>query len=179
MSMTSMTADLPSWLQSFAAIVALFIAVWGTLRADKAIKRRERLQARCIATAIFPDFLVIEVCVERSRKFLETLTATAENYVGQSVSASVQGVQIELPAMLMRNVDSLYMLGEPAGPTCLQLVSVVLQYNDLVQTAAAQIATMNKGEWADHLGALGGHLKAIQILITQAQAEVAPAHDPK
>jgi hypothetical protein len=38
---------------------------------------------------------------------------------------------------------------------------------------------MNKGEWADHLGALGGHLKAIQILITQAQAEVAPAHDPK
>jgi hypothetical protein len=65
--------NLPSWLQAFAAIVALGIAVWGTLRADRAVKRRERLQARCIATAILPDIVAIEVYLGRSRSLLKPL----------------------------------------------------------------------------------------------------------
>jgi len=175
--MTLVLASLPSWLQAFAAIVALFIAVWGTLRADKAMRRRDRLQARCIATAIYPDILSIEVGLGRVRGVLKQLVSISAAHVGQHYMADLNMAQIEIPSMLTRNVDNLYLLGEQAGPTCLQLVSIVLQYNDLVQSAAAQLADKAKGEWTNLLHALEGHLKAIDILVGEAQQELAAVHD--
>jgi hypothetical protein len=177
--MNLVLTNLPSWLQAFAAIVALFIAVWGTLRADKAAKRRDRLQARCIATAIYPDILSIEVGLGRVRGMLKQLVSISATMVGQHYMADLNVAQIEIPPLLTRNVDNLYLLGEQAGPTCLQLVSVILQYNDLVQSAAAQLADKAKGEWTDLLHALEGHLTAIETLLGQAQKEIGPVHDPQ
>jgi hypothetical protein len=49
--------ELASWLQAFAAIVALVISVWATWRVGAAERRRSRLQAHGIAVAIYPELL--------------------------------------------------------------------------------------------------------------------------
>ena len=45
----------------------------------------------------------------------------------------IRAIHIQIPPLLGRSIDHLYLLDD-AGPTLLQLVSVILQYNDLVDT---------------------------------------------
>ena len=70
--------NLPSWLQAFAAVVALFIAVWSTLRADLAERRRDRLQARCIAAAVAPDLAALMDAAAGSQNILNDLVSLSE-----------------------------------------------------------------------------------------------------
>src|SRR5271165_585247 len=63
--------DLASWLQAFAAIVALGISVWATWRVGAAERKRDRLQAHGIAVAIYPELLKLQVTVDYIRKGLQ------------------------------------------------------------------------------------------------------------
>jgi hypothetical protein len=70
------------------------------------------------------------------------------------------------------------MLGEPAGPTVLQLISVICQLNDMLDGISEQIQrNPNYFNPARHQQHLAGQLTAIGQLIAMAQRETAPLHD--
>jgi hypothetical protein len=136
-----------------AGIVALGISVWAVLRATSADRRRDRLQSRGIAVAVYPEILKLEVVIQNTRGGLRALKARDSNLVGQSVAWSVQQTgHVQIPPMLDRNVDRLFMLGDAAGPACLQLVNVLLQHNALVEEIAArhgdELAAVGRGRWS-------------------------------
>jgi hypothetical protein len=90
----------------------------------------------------------------------------------------MQDAKIAVPPISDRLTNQLYMLGEPAGPTMLQLISVINQYNYLINRISEQIeqnpAYFNP---ARHQQDLGGQLTAIGELIPMAQRETATLHD--
>lgn len=86
---------------------------------------------------------------------------------------------IAVPSMLDRNVDRLYQLGEPAGPTVLQLIAVVLQYNELVERLSNEVLTSGDSDWTRIHKCLRGHLQAMQILLGEAEAAVGGLHDAR
>jgi hypothetical protein len=170
--------DLPAWLQTFAAIVALIISVWAAWRVGASDRRRDRLQARGMAVAIYPELLKLEITIEDTRQNLHEVKAQAGKLVGQSVAASVQvGGYIETPPMLDRNVDKLFLLGERAGPACLQLVGMLQQYNALVEAIAVRIVVMNATQWAEAVQHLEEHLTLLTGVVAKCAAKVQPIHD--
>jgi hypothetical protein len=170
--------DLPAWLQAFAALVALGISVWAVFRATSVEKRRDRLQARGIAVAIYPEILKLENTIPNVREALNTLKLRDRDLAGQSVSASVQlSARIEVPPMLDRNIDRLFMLGDVAGPACLQLVNVLNQYNALVDEIVARIAVMNVRVWTEAIDHLEQHIALLNSVVAKCKHEVASLHD--
>jgi hypothetical protein len=129
-------AYLAGWLQARATRQAAD-------RQIAAAARKDRLQARCIAVGISPELLALEVAYERASKtisedFLRAKIAQPALLTIQIVPL-IRSVQIAIPPLLSRNVDQLYVL-EDAGPSLLQLVSITLQYNQVVSSLAEQIS---------------------------------------
>ena len=69
------------------------------------------------------------------------------------------------------------MLGKRAGPSCLQLINVMLQYNAFVDEIAARTAIMNANQWAEGISHLEAHLKLLDGVIDKCEQEVAPMHN--
>jgi hypothetical protein len=171
-------ADLPAWLQAFAAVVALFISVWAALRSGRLERRRDALEARGIAVAIYPELLQLEVIMKNTKDYLDRLVdQLAGKVVGQSIAMNIENAQIGLPPMIERNVDRLFMLGEPAGPACLQLVNVINQYNAFVHEIAARTTMMNATQWSEGVGQLKQHLTLLEAVVATCKHHVAPMHD--
>jgi hypothetical protein len=169
--------DLPAWLQAFTALVALYISVWAVLRAGAAERQRDRLQAFGIAVAIYPEILQLEVTLNNTRDHFDLLVeAHSGKLVGQSIAATICNGQISIPPMLDRNVDRLFMLGERAGPSCLHVVNVLIEYNALVAGIAARAVMLNAQEWEDEIDCLRQKLRLLDGAISKCKHEVAPLH---
>jgi hypothetical protein len=144
-----------------------------------AAKRKDRLQARCIAVAISPELLDLKVRHERASKIIaeEFPKAKYPGVMRDTVVALIRDAQIEIPPLLNRSVDQLYIVGE-AGPTLLQLISVVLQYNNLITALAEQMRQhVDRFDPPEHQKDLSGHLHAIGQDIADAERLIAPIHD--
>jgi hypothetical protein len=92
--------DLPAWLQAFAAIVALFISAWASWRVGASERRRDRLQARAITVAIYPEIQKLGITCKNTRHHLLDIKKEADRLAGQSVGASIQFCQIQVPPLL-------------------------------------------------------------------------------
>lgn len=98
--------------------------------------------------------------------------------VGQSVAASLQmTASIRVPPMIDRNIDKLFILGDLAGPSCLQLVRLLLQYNASVEEIASLVVTLNAEQWVEAIGHLDEHLVLLDGVIDKCEYEVRPIHD--
>ncbi len=142
-----------------------------------AAARKDRLQARGIAVAIYSDILELIIIIEKSRSRINEITRSFSGRLhGQNITALVQEVgSIEMPRMLNSNIDLLYMLGEPAGTSCLQLVSFVFQYDALVRDIASRIVTQGANEWAEtDVRHLDEELTSLGQLVTKCKDEVQP-----
>jgi hypothetical protein len=85
--------------------------------------------------------------------------------------------QIEIPPLLSRTLDQLYIFGE-AGPTLLQLISVISQYGSLLGTLTERtIGNVDRFNPAEHQMKLSGHLYVIGQNIAEAQRLIAPLND--
>ena len=108
------------------AIVAAIIGAWAAYRIGNAqmaaAKRKDRLQAQCIAVAISPELLDFKVRHERASKIINEefpkVKAQRPSAMTDAVVALILDARIELPPLLSRTVDQLYILDE-AGPTLL------------------------------------------------------------
>jgi hypothetical protein len=169
--------DLPAWLQAFAAIVALVISVVAIWQSNAVERKRDRLRAHGIAVAIYPELLKLAETLKFTHQNFQQLKLRNSALVGQSIAAMVHTGTISIPFMFDRNVDNLYLLGEPAGPACLQLINVLLQYNDLVQDIASRVVMMNAQQWPEAVDHLDSHLDLISAVVDKCVAEVRPIHD--
>lgn len=80
--------------------------------------------------------------------------------------------QIPVPPMLDRNTDRLYVLGKAAGPSCLQLVSILMQYNTFIDEVGARIVTLNADQWGEFVKQADDHLKLVGHVIAKCEHEV-------
>jgi hypothetical protein len=166
-----------SWLQAFAAIVAIGISVLSLLRGSAADRRRERLQRQGIAVAIYPELLKLQVLIQNTREALAKLKVNPDHLVGQSIAADLlNSSTLTLPSMLERNIDKLFMLGVP-GVVCLQLVNIIWQHNVLANDIAARVAIMNAQQWPEAIAHLEQHLHLLDTIVGKCAHEVKPLHD--
>jgi hypothetical protein len=134
--------------------------------------RKDRLQARCIAVGIAPELGALRVAHESSVRMIDAV-ADLDQSTSMMAHKFLSDGCIEIPPILARNIDHLYLLGEPAGPTILQLVSVTLQYNHMLETLAQRLK--EHPHFIDppkHKNDCSGHLKMIEELIDMADNEI-------
>jgi hypothetical protein len=169
---------LPAWLQAAAATVALVISVWAVLWTSAATRRRERLELRGVAVAIYPEIAMLKVTTQNVRLGIAALRERYGNLIGQSVAASLELTTIiQVPPMLERNIDRLFILGDVAGPSCLHLVRFIMQYNATAERIIAHVATLNAEQWLEAVGHIEQHLGLLDKVIEKCEREVKPIHD--
>jgi hypothetical protein len=169
--------DPPAWLQTFAAIVALVISVVAIWQSNAVERKRNKLRAHGIAVAIYPELLKLAATLKFTHENFQQLKLRNSALVGQSIAAMVHTGTISIPFVLDRNVDNLYLLGEPVGPARLQLVNVLLQYSDLVRDIAGRVVMMNAQQWPEAVDHLDSHLNLISVVVDKYVVDVRPIHD--
>jgi hypothetical protein len=91
------------------------------------------MQSRAIALAIYPETLKLATTIEDKRQVLARSRENISKQFGQTVAAEIHSQAIiEIPIFLERYVDRFFLLGEPTGSVCLQLYSILLQYDTFV-----------------------------------------------
>jgi hypothetical protein len=166
---------LPAWLQAGAAIVALGLGVWSVRASGAAQRRHDLLELRGLAVAIYPELCMLPTMVQNVRDGLSRLRTHDGD---QSFPASVQlTAPIQMLPMLDRYIDKLYLLGDVAGPSCLHLVRLIMQYNSTVQNIASATLMMNAAQRQEALGHISEHLSLITQVIAKCEHEVRPIHD--
>jgi len=169
---------LPAWLQAAAAIVALGISAWAVWWTSAATRRRDRLELRGVAVAVYPEILMLKVSTKQVREGVAEIKKRYGTLVGQSVAASLQmTASIQVPPMIERNIDKLFILGDLAGPSCLHLVRLLLQYNTAVDGIVSHVVTLNAEQWVEAVGHLEEHLVLLDGVIDKCEHEVRPIHD--
>lgn len=166
----------PSWLQAYAATTALFISVWASIRVSRAETRRTRVRARSIALVILPDLMKLPIQCETAAKRLDELRERMKRQAGQFVAAGLQlAGSVSVPAMLEHHFDRLFVLGEPAGHSCVQLVYLLKQYDDILHDISTSI--VSKMDWTEAVDQLKPHLSLITASAEKCVREVTPIHD--
>lgn len=165
------------------AIVAAGIGATAAYRVGNiqvaAAKQKDRLQARCLAVAVLPELLTLRVLHERATKIISEVwpKAKREGWGTSGTVASILDAQIQMPPLLNRTVDQLFLL-EEAGPTLLQLITVVLQYDDMIRTLAQQIHNdIDSFNPPAHAKDLSGQLQVIGRDIVDAERLITLIHD--
>jgi hypothetical protein len=166
-------------LALLAGLVAYIGARQAAAKQIAAMAARDRLQAQGIAVAIYPELLKLPTVIDNIRKHLDQIIAQlAGKQPGQFVAGNLQiSASIMMPAMLGRSIDLLFMLGESAGPACLQLVGLMLQYDALIQEITARMMMLNANQWAEGVRHLQDHLTLLDSVVAKCEHDVRPIHD--
>jgi len=139
---------LPAWLQAFSAIIALGISVWSVVWTGSITRRRNRLEIRGLASAIYPEMDTLKKETRRVRDVIVQIHKQDSHLVGSAIAGGLQiFAHISFPPMLERNIDKLFILGDDAGVCCLQLVRLIFEHQAKVADIASRIVTMNQGQW--------------------------------
>jgi len=179
-----MVSFLYIWQTLIAGALAIVAALIGAIAAYKvgnvqirAARSRDRLQARGIVVGVYPELFSVEAQRDRAIGIITEQFPRVAGGMTNGIVATIQSARIDLPPLLLRNVDNLFLV-EPGGASLLQLLSITMQYNDLVDTLAKQIAqNVNTFNPATHRQDLTGHLTAIGQALTDARREIGPIHD--
>jgi hypothetical protein len=78
-----------SWLQALAAIIALGISVYAVQRSGEVERRRNLLELRGIAVAIYPEIGMLKITAQSVRDTLPKIKDQFKGFVGQSIAATV------------------------------------------------------------------------------------------
>jgi hypothetical protein len=169
---------LTAWLQAATAIVALCISVWAVWWTGAVARRRDRLELRGLAVAVYPDIVMLKTSIQNVRDGLAFLKKRDRGLVGQSVAASLQlTAYIQVPPMIERNIDKLFILGDIAGPSCLHLARLLQQYNALSERIAARVVVLSAEQWVEAADHLEEHLALLDKVVEKCEHEVRPIHD--
>jgi hypothetical protein len=174
------SADWAAIAQAAAAFVALGISVWAVLRQGAAERQRERVRARGIAVAIYPGLLKLDVELRRAHNTLHAPLPNRLEGLSGVQAELITAITVTLPSIIERHYDSLFVLGEPAGSTTIQLVSVLVQYCEMVVTAHQRMR--EKGFQVEviqrNIKPLKAHVELLRRTVAAAIAEVGPVYDP-
>lgn len=166
---------LPAWLQAGAAVIALGLGVWSVRASSASQRQHDRLEVRGLAVAIYPELCMLPTMIQNVHDGLGKLPIQDGD---QSFPASLQlTATLQLTPMLERNIDKLFLLGEVAGPSCLQLVRLLLQYNAFIETVATSSLMMSAAQRREALTHINEHLTLLDQVVTKSEHEVRPVHD--
>jgi hypothetical protein len=177
--------DLGSLIGGLLALLAGWIAYRGALKAAnrqvEAAAKKDRLQADSIVVAISPELPLIRAVLHgRVWKILREefpKIMSERDPVARFGELAPDDLQIPIPPLLNRNTDHLYLLDE-TGRSLLNLVSLMLQYNDAVDRLARHIREgIVRLDPADHVKALSGYLEMIDEHLCEAEEKIRAIYD--
>jgi hypothetical protein len=185
--------DLGSFLGGILALIAAGFAVFFAYRIGQrqalatkeasdaqlaAVAAKERRQAKGIAVGVYPELLEIGVLHERATNMIKK--EWSKDWSGRTypdVAAYVRDTHIRLPPILDRSFDYLYLLGD-AAHSLQQLVSVILQYNGMLDALARHIEHgVASANLASHAQDFLGELEAVRRNVEAARRDLQPFHD--
>jgi hypothetical protein len=173
--------DQGSLVGGVLALVAGFVAYFGALRAANkqvaAMRRRDHLQALGIVVAVSADLLELGFSLDRTTSILAKNFPAVAGGIKISILQVVRSAKIDLPPMLERNADNLFVV-EPGAASLIQVVAYTHQYNRRIDTLARLIdEDPNAFNAAAHQADLSGHLTAIRMALADAVRATEPLHD--
>lgn len=139
--------DLASWLQAFAALVALVISVCTFIYTQRHDRRRQEAQAAGIAVSIYPALCRLEVTISTRTENLKKIVAERKDLVGQSVAGEIALQRIDIESMLERNIDSLYLLKGDLSQSTITLINLIFHFNDRLHFISQRIGILGASEW--------------------------------
>lgn len=168
----------PAWLQAFSAIVAICISVASLFRTDALARKRDRLERQGIVVAIYPDILKLDLMARKTREAIENFKEGSGHLHGQNIGHMFESTAlISMPSSIERNLDRLFVIGPVAGPSCIQLYALIMQYNSLVGSMSARLMVMNREDWPTAISYLDEHIKLLRIAINKCERKLRPIHD--
>jgi hypothetical protein len=169
---------LAAWVQAGSAAIALGIAIFVPYRLDERARTRaeneRRMKARVISKAIFPELLEARAALDGA---MARWRGARGGIAGAGSVARLAVFRMRVPPSLEGAFDQLYVLGEPAGPTLMQLKSVMAQYNRMIDELERRVSSDQEVVLEHAAEAISGHLSALEALIQSAKAEITPVHD--
>lgn len=140
---------LAAWVQAISAIIAIAVAIWVPARqaynARVAADRERSLKAKSMATAIYPSLIELrhrmEAVIDGWAKFSPLVTPTHIQYT----PGMAEPLTVELPPILESGVEEFYVLGEPAAPDVLFLLSLVRNYQRTFSEGLQNRIPLDKG----------------------------------
>ena len=120
-----------AWVQAVGSVLAILVAVaipaWQrhTARSDR--QKEQLLQARSLLFGVSAELVEIEAAHQNAERIFAQAQGMGQGS-GRAVRDFIGQANIAVPPMLLAGMDRFYLLGEPAGITLPQLVTVTLQY---------------------------------------------------
>jgi hypothetical protein len=145
--------------------------------------QKDRLQAHAIAVAIFPEIVAVKANLERARD----LSSVAFPSSKEKWAWLIRQRKLDEPPLIRDMADQIFILGD-AGATSLQLLGVVLLYNEQVETLAkaaekeaeraakAASATTGGVDVPAALGKFSDLLDQIEKLAEMADKKISPIY---
>jgi hypothetical protein len=183
--------DLGGWITDLGGLIGgifALIAGWLAYRAGvrqaretregvdrqlAANAKSDRLRAYSIAVGIFPELVSIRGAHEKARDVINGEWPKVVTLGTASIAGRIREARIPVPPLLDRFTGDLHLLGD-AGHSLLQLVSIILQYDGLIEGSALnverQVDPFNLSSLAR---SLGNHLETIDERLDEAEHKVA------
>lgn len=139
--------------------------------------QNDRLKARCIAVGIYPEILWVKANHERASKIIsDEFPKSSAGFTEQLVEL-IRSARIKAPPLINRSLDQLYVLNE-VGVSVLQLFSVILQYNAMIDGHAERtLQNVNSFDAQAFATSLSGHLSVMARLLKEVEQKIKPIHD--
>ncbi len=177
-------SDVPAWLQGISAVVALGLSAWAITGQALAKRKEGTRRAQALAVSIFPDILFIQVSLGRAEKVISQQPFAEHAERQQQSSPNPQGVVagqlrqaiIPVPPMIDRLAEDMWRLGDGVGVSAAQMVSLLYQWNALVEKAAARIAEGGAQDISAVVQALSGNIAALKSATEETERGVAKIH---
>ena len=185
MSWYRIAADLGGIIAGVCALLAGGMAYFAGLLQARATRlaadrqlaadgNRDRLRAHSIAVGIYPELVSIRGDHEKARHVIDDVWPTISHYSATAIAADAR---ISIPPLLDRFTGDLHLLGD-GGHSLLQLISIILQYDSLIDDVAQNIERqVNVLDPTRLAKALSQHLKIIGERLDEAQQKVAVIRD--
>jgi hypothetical protein len=175
----SLIAGSLAFIAGLVAFFAGLIQAKATRRAAEtqveSAERTKRLQAKGIAVAVDLGLSTLETDIQRARDNLIRLKTDVSDNAGQTIMARVQEIaKIQPPPILERNVDKLYMLGEPAGPLCLRLIHMLFEQDMQTVASVSSMGPMSRYEWPPVVDELERSLAGLSDKVAECERAVQP-----
>jgi hypothetical protein len=164
-------------VQTVASIIALGIATAAVViparqrqRREKAEESERRLEARCLATAIQFDLNLMHMSLSNLQA--TAITRSTDNTRKGPPVPDFVAAKIAIPQILSENINRVYILGSPAGPTLLRLHPLLAIYNELVDREANRFFTNPDISEMEHWRALIGFIAGLMPAVEKASKEI-------
>ncbi|WP_368418063.1 hypothetical protein [Rhodovarius sp.] len=181
-----LSALFPDWLQNvlraLAPVVALGLSTWAIWSPMRARNREAKQRSKAIAVSIYPDVLLIKEALSKAEFVLSQApfsgvpneNASAKGHA--TVAKNLREAAIPVPTMVDRLAEDMWRLGDEEGVSAAQMVSLLYQWNLVVEKAATRIEEDGIADVSGLVTPLSGNLEALKAATEATDQAIAGLH---